>query len=45
MQQIRDNEESFEYELFKVAEVKGYYIPVKEASQEEIDNVKKELNK
>ena len=28
IQQIRNNDESFQYELFKVAQTKGYYKPV-----------------
>ena len=44
IQQIRDNDESFQYELFKVAQAKGYYTPSAEASQQEIDNVKNEFN-
>jgi len=27
LQQIRNNDESFQYELFKVAQAKGYYKP------------------
>ena len=44
IQQIRDNDESFQYELFKVAQAKGYYTPSSEASQSEIDSVKNEFN-
>ena len=44
IQQIRDNDESFQYELFKVAQAKGYYTPASEATQSEIDNVKNEFN-
>lgn len=43
IQQIRNNEESFQYEMFKIAQVKGYYIPTCEATVEEINEVKKEL--
>lgn len=43
IQQIRNNEESFQYEMFKIAQVKGYYIPTGEATVEEINEVKKEL--
>ncbi len=43
IQQIRDNDESFQYELFKVAQAKGYYTPVSEASQSEINNIKDEV--
>lgn len=43
IQQIRDNYESFEYELYRVAELKDYYKPSKQASYQEIEDVKKEL--
>lgn len=44
IQAIRDNDESFQYELFKVAQTKGYYTPASEANQTEIDNVKNQFN-
>lgn len=44
-QQIRNNDESFQYELFKVAETKGYYKPAQKATVTEIQNVKTELEK
>ena len=43
MQQIRNNDESFQYELYKVAQTKGYYNPAKPASIVEIQNVRNEL--
>ena len=43
MQQIRNNDESFQYELFKVAQTKGYYKPAQVATEVEIQNVKNEL--
>ena len=43
IQQIRNNDESFQYELFKVAQTKGYYQPATQATQTEIQNVKNEL--
>ena len=43
LQQIRNNDESFQYELFKVAQAKGYYKPASEATQTEIQNIKTEL--
>ena len=43
MQQIRNNCESFQYELFKVAQTKGYYKPAGNASQQQITQVKTEL--
>lgn len=43
LQQIRNNDESFQYELFKVAQAKGYYKPASKASVTEIDEVKTNL--
>ena len=42
-QQIRNNDESFQYELFKIAENKGYYKPAAKATVTEISTVKTEL--
>lgn len=44
IQQIRNDSESFQYELFKVAEVKGYYTSPSPASQLEIDKIKREIS-
>ena len=43
IQQIRNNDESFQYELFKVAESKGYYKPAQPATITEIQTVKSEV--
>ena len=43
LQQIRNNDESFQYELFKLAQNKGYYKPAVSATIDEINNVKQEL--
>ena len=43
LQQIRNNDESFQYELFKVAQTKGYYQPAQKATITEIQTVKTEL--
>lgn len=43
IQQIRNNCESFQYELFKIAQIKGYYKPAQPATPEEINQVKTEL--
>lgn len=43
LQQIRNNDESFQYELFKVAQAKGYYKLAAKASVTEIDEVKSNL--
>lgn len=42
-QQIRNNDESFQYELFKVAQAKGYYKPAAQATVTEIQTVKNDL--
>ena len=42
-QQIRNNDESFQYELFKIAQTKGYYKPASQATQMEVDKVRSEL--
>ena len=39
-QQLRNNDETFQYELFKVANAKGYYKPAAKATITEIDEVK-----
>ena len=43
LQQIRNNDESFQYELFKVAQAKGYYAPAQKATATEINSVKTQL--
>ena len=43
VQQMRNNCENFQYELFKVAQTKGYYKPAETATQQEITKVKTEL--
>jgi spore coat protein CotF len=40
IQQIRDNCETFQYDLYKVAEQKGYYMPAQQANMNEIQQVK-----
>jgi len=45
VQQLRNNDETFQYELFKVAQMKGYYTPAAAAPQTEIDKVKNEVSK
>lgn len=42
-QQIRNNDEAFQYELFKIAQTKGYYKPAAKATVTEISTVKTEL--
>lgn len=42
-QNLRNSSESFQYELFKLAESKGYYMPAANATQEEIIAVKNQV--
>ena len=42
-QQMRDDSESYQYELFKVANAKGYYKPAQMADISQIQMVKNEL--
>lgn len=44
IQQIRNQDETFQFELFKVAQNKGYYTPASQAPQSEITKIKNELN-
>ncbi len=43
LQQIRNNDEAFQYELYKLAEQKGYYSPAMQADQNAIMQVKNQL--
>lgn len=43
IQQIRNNCESFQYELYRVAQAKGYYKPAEPATPQEISQIKTEL--
>jgi len=43
LQQIRNSSESFQYELFKIAETKGYYKPAEKVNEEQIIKVKNDL--
>jgi len=42
-QQIRNSDESFQYELYKIAQTKGYYKPAAKATVTEVNTVKTEL--
>ncbi|SEF56913.1 Coat F domain-containing protein [Caloramator fervidus] len=42
-QQIRNQEEQFQYDLYKIAEQKGYYKAAQQASLQDIQQVKSEL--
>ncbi|MGI5971845.1 MAG: spore coat protein [Oscillospiraceae bacterium] len=43
LQQIRNSDETSQYELYQIASSKGYYIPASQASDQEINKVKSEL--
>lgn len=43
IQQIRNRDENFQYELYKIAEQKGYYQPAMQADQNSIMQVKSQL--
>ena len=43
LQQIRNSDESFQYEFFKTAQDKGYYKPAQPATVTEVQTVKTEL--
>lgn len=43
LQEIRNSTETFQYDLFRTANLKGYYTPAAQASQFEIDQVKSEV--
>ena len=40
IQQIRNNCETFQYDLYKLAEQKGYYIPAQPADPQDIQEIK-----
>ena len=43
IQQIRNNEESLQYDLVKIANIKGYSNPSAKVEIKEIDNLKKQI--
>ena len=43
LQQIRNNDDSFPYDIFKAAQAKGYYKPAMQATPQEVTQVKNEL--
>ena len=45
LQQIRNNDESFHFELFKIAQTKGYYVPAQKVSPSEVNTVKTQIGK
>jgi len=44
IQQIRDNDEKFQYDLFKLAEQKGFYQPAQQADPKDIQQIKSQLS-
>lgn len=42
-QQMRDGDEKFQYDLYKVAEQKGYYVPSPQMSQQDCTTIKSSL--
>ena len=40
LQQIRNADEQFQYQLYQIAEQKGYYKPAEQASPQETKNVR-----
>ena len=42
-QQMRDGDEKFQYDLYKIAQQKGYYATSPNASQQDMSNVKSAL--
>jgi len=44
LQNLRNSEECFHYELFKLSESKGYYVPAQNATPQEIEKVKKQVS-
>lgn len=43
LQEIRNSQETFQYDLYRVANLKGYYTPSAQATQSEINQVKTEV--
>lgn len=44
LQQLRNEAEQFQYQLFQIASTKGYYSPAPEASTKDIQDVKNGLS-
>lgn len=43
MQNLRNSSENFQYELYKLAECKGYYTPAQQAKPDEVAKVHNEF--
>ncbi len=44
LQQVRNSDEQFQYQLFQMASQKGFYMPASAASQQEIQQVKSQVS-
>lgn len=44
IQQMRNGDEKCQYDLFKIAQQKGYYKPAQAASPNDLQNVKSEFS-
>jgi spore coat protein CotF len=44
LQQIRNSDEQFHYQLYSMAQQKGFYKPAAQASQQDIEQVKSQLS-
>lgn len=44
LQQMRAGDEKFQYDLYKIAEQKGYYQPAQKADDQEVQNLKSQLS-
>jgi len=44
LQQIRNSDEQFQYQLFQMAEQKGFYTPAAQASSAEVQQVKSQVS-
>jgi len=43
LQQIRNNDETSQFDLAKIAEQKGYYVPASQAPDSEVINVRNQF--
>lgn len=43
LQQIRNSDEQFQYQLYQMAEQRGFYKPASDASSQDIQTVKSQL--
>ncbi len=44
LQQIRNSDEQFQYQLFQMASQRGFYKPASDASNQDIQTVKSQLS-